>query len=206
MNKLEIIKSLYEELTDVERRECYNLLKPKIEQIKLEPKAIDFYSNEFINFIIDSNYFRKQLYLLDCGEINVDEYAYVDNKSEKHIFSTYDEAEKYYEENFENVMKMRYSEDSDEYQCFEILSSFDFENVEKSCKKLGYTYGLENKSITKSELIKDAVEMLRYLCLNKDAKIKQVGRLNAVKIEYPEEDGGNYYSLMYCIEQWNNAY
>lgn len=204
MNKIEIIKSLYEELTDEERIEINKLLKIETEDSKEYSNSIDFYSDEFIGFITHSNYLRKLLYVFDCEEM--EQIHYIDNKGEKHIFNTYDEAENYWEENFDKVMKMRYSEDSDEYQCFEILSSFDFENVEKVAKELGYTYGLENKSITKSELIKDAIEMFRELCSKEDITFRQIGRLHALKILYPKEDGGNYFSLMYCIEQYGNAF
>lgn len=201
MNKIEIIKSLYEELTDEERIEINKLLKIEMEDSKEYSNSIDFYSDEFIDFITHSNYFRKLIYMFYCEEI--EQIHYIDIKGEKHIFNTYVEAEEYFEKYFDSVMKMKYEEDSNEYQCFKILSSFNFEDVEESCEKLGYTIGLENKPITKSELIKDAIEMFRELCSKEDITFRQIGRLHAFKILYPK---GNYFSLMYCIERYDNAF
>lgn len=202
MDKIEMIKSLYEELTYEEKSRIYELLN-KDNKASEEIKPVDFYSNEFIDFITHSNYFRKLLYKFDCEEIK--QIHYIDNKGEKHIFNTYYEAEEYFEKYFDNVMKINYTEDSDEYKCFNILSSFDFDDVEEKCKQLGYTIGCEEKPITKEILIKDSVEMLRKLCSRKDIDFNQMGRLHAFKILYPKEDGGNYFSLMYCIEQYDNA-
>ena len=201
MNKIEIIKSLYEELTDEERIEINKLLKIEMEDSKEYSNSIDFYSDEFIDFITHSNHFRKLIYMLDCEEI--EQIYYVDIKGEKHIFNTHDEAEEYFEKYFDSVMKMKYEENSNEYQCFKILSSFDFDNVKESCEKLGYTIGLENKPITKERLIKDSVEMFRELCSKEDITFRQIGRLHAFKIFYPK---GNYFSLMYCIELYDNAF
>ena len=204
MDKIEMIKSLYDELTYEEKSKIYYELLNKDNIASEEIKPINFYSNEFIDFITHSNYFRKLLYMLDCEEI--EQIDYIDSKGEKHIFNTYDEAEKYYEKYFDNVMKINYKEDSDEYHCFNILSAFDFDDVEEKYKQLGYTVGFEKELITKEMLIKDSVEMLRELCSKEDITFNQIGRLHAFKVLYPKEDGGNYFSLMYCIEQYDNAF
>ena len=58
-------------------------------------------------------------------------------------------------------------------------------------------------SITKGRLIKDSVEMFRESCSKEDITFRQIGRLHAFKILYTE---GNYFSLMYCIERYDNAF
>jgi len=193
MNKIEMIKSLYEELSDVQKMTIRELLNNYDEKTG---RTIDFYSDDFIEFVKRANDFREQMYLFECGDI----------KRIYNEFDNYDEAEKYYVEHFENVMKARYAEDSDEYQCFVILTDFSFSDVEEACRKLGYTYGVENRPITAEKLIEDAVDMLRDLCSNDDAKFRQIGRLHTFKINYPKEDGGNYFSLLFCIESYDNAF
>lgn len=198
MNKIEIIKSLYEELTDEEKSKVYDeLLNNNVSE-----KTIDFYSDEFIDFITHANNLSKLLYMHESGEI--EQINYIDFEHKEHIFNTYDEAYRYWEEHFDNVMKRKYSEDSNEYQCFNILSYFDFEEVEEKCKILHYTY--YKSSIDKEQLIKDAIEILQSLCSKDNITTRQIGRLIAIKVNYPKEDGGNYFSLMFCMEHQDNSW
>jgi hypothetical protein len=121
-----------------------------------------------------------------------------------------------------NIAKRAYSDDSEETrelekelekdkQIFEnndiqsILDSFDWDECVDTAEKLGYKYGVNEKTITKERLVEDALEMFIKL-ESSDTKCGrlQVGRLLVNKF-WDFEEKAPWYTMNFFIEN-NEAY
>ena len=80
----------------------------------------------------------------------------------------------------------------------QILDFFDFQKTLKTANQLGHTLGLEERSITHFDLLKNAIECFEDLSLTRSGR-SQRGRLIAHKMwDFDEECG--WYDLVYCVD------
>lgn len=86
-----------------------------------------------------------------------------------------------------------------------ILDNFDWDECVDAAKKLGYKYGIDEKTITKERLVEDALKMFRDL-ESSSAKCGrlQLGRLLVNKF-WDFEENVPWYTMNFFIEN-NEAY
>lgn len=79
-----------------------------------------------------------------------------------------------------------------------ILDFFNFQNTLKIANQLGHTLGLEERPITQFDLIKNAIECFKDMCLTRSGR-SQRGRLIVHKMwDFDNECG--WYDLVYCVD------